>query len=142
MKAALIFVLIALPAVARLGDTEAQVLIRYGQPQTRRTNDMGLQMVFQHSNLCVVVMFMDGHSVREFVTNTPQNKEIPNRMELRNTLSGVTKWVEDPDRRGSYYSVAGFCRMLLSRVDVFSPVFNKGNVAAQKRREKIMREAF
>ncbi len=140
MKTALFLLLIALPAVARLGENEVQVVARYGQPQSRRTNEMGVQMVFQRSNLWVVVMLIDGRSARELVSTGPQGKELPNRIELRNTLSGETKWVEDPDRRGSYYSVAGFSRIMVSRVDVFTPAFNKGNVAAQKRREKVLRD--
>jgi hypothetical protein len=64
-------------AQARIGDTEAQIRMRYGDPITvlpSHTKDAGLTKCYSSNHFLIAVTYVNGHSAREIVTKADNSK--------------------------------------------------------------------
>jgi hypothetical protein len=90
--------LLCLPAYARLGETESQLVARFGNPdQDHTTGQFGQyqELDFQKTGFTISIVLLNGHSAKEIyrkTTGDPITEE-----EQRNLLfinSGKQRWIE------------------------------------------------
>jgi len=125
----LVLLLTARPASARLGDSVAQTLYRYGQPiaATGRTGELASTRTFAISGLQVICGYVGGKVVMETLTN-PDRDFLPAEVEAILRTEGQKKnWSPGgPFGPGTYTRVDGIIATVTgNQVAVVAPAWNQ-----------------